>query len=165
MATMVVNVSCGARNRDEPLVGSWHYFSPGMWTLNELVQNGDLFNMSIPQRVNLVLESNQYSLRALVLHIVCRSMHFLHGLSNRMRALHDKMDLIWRRKRGEGWSSIEEALFEIWRIRSLMASKYIQRFPQSTFKSIFEPLILCDEATSSENGKEANGCCNGCAVQ
>ena len=158
-------------------MGPFYYYSPGKWRMNDLLMKDQLFNMSISERYLLILESNIYSLRALVLHKVCRVMGRYQRYLDKMLALHYRMNQIWKQRGIEAWDVIKEGLIEIWGIRSLVASIYITRFPRGHFVDIFKPLLMGNDNSSfhlniveeligspEPSPHPKSWCCTGCVL-
>ena len=163
-----------------PILGAFFYYSPQMWRMNEMLGDKTLYDLSVSEKRDLILESNLYSLRSLILHNACKSVDLYRGELKQMQALHVQMDMIWRRDNLKGWSFIKKNLMILWEIRSLMASKYIRRRPQSPFIEVFEPLVLkhsmmnsighVDIAVEFKDSRiqtldrKQSGCCDRCVV-
>lgn len=136
------------------------YYSPACWILNDMLIGEELWTISYTTQTKLLSEIMGYSLSSLVLNKVCWARKLYRNYFDMMVDVHDKIDTIWSRQSSRGWGLIRKNLVEIWKIRSLVVSKYMHRFPQSSFKEIFMPLIVSNDTSAFEQSSDGDDTCS-----
>ena len=114
------------------IIGTWFYYSPGLFELNELLirgRSGHGRNVS-----KLIVEGNLYSLQAVILDKLSRTggvSKQCARLMQSMWAVNNQINEIYDTRRYDRFMRMEEHLQKIWSTRKLVASEYLRLNPKA----------------------------------
>lgn len=157
------------------IVGTWFFYSRQLFELNHLVHCQQVNVLQFENEIKrLIRTGNQYSLEAVILDKLVSSEGRDSVLKRRMRAIHNDIEKIYRRRKHRKFAMMRQPLLSIWWTREAMLDNYIRSHPEivplekmlfSKLKITRNDTMLMEKAEwTAQTARNLRPCCVGCTL-
>ena len=129
------------------IIGTWCYYSPQLYRLNEYLAKCPHANASCPVVQQLVLDGNLYSLQSMMLNQLLQNEPEFESFDKRLlKRRYDVVEKDWRRfrKHPDRFMLIRHSLQMMWSQRKALIPQYMERHPehQHLLKSLLSKCMI-----------------------